>query len=161
MTVPDLQPLVRYFETLGPESIDRLAEHYASDAVFKDPFNEVRGTEAIAAIFRHMFVQVESPRFVIGGRFVGDDGAMLLWDFHFRTRGLVRRDISVRGVSHLRFDAAGKVVLHRDYWDAAEELYSKLPLIGPVVRALSRAFAPPARPRENTHSLAPDCEARR
>jgi steroid delta-isomerase len=44
----------------------------------------------------------------------------------------------VRGASHLRFDAAGKVVLHRDYWDAAEELYAKLPLIGCVMRGLQR-----------------------
>ena len=44
----------------------------------------------------------------------------------------------MRGASHLRFDAAGKVVLHRDYWDAAEELYAKLPLIGPPMRLLRR-----------------------
>ena len=40
------------------------------------------------------------------------------------------RTLTVRGVTHLRFDADGRVVLHRDYWDAAEELYEKLLLIG-------------------------------
>jgi len=44
----------------------------------------------------------------------------------------------VRGASHLRFDAAGKVVLHRDYWDAAEELYAKLPVLGGLMRYLKR-----------------------
>jgi len=44
----------------------------------------------------------------------------------------------VRGATHLRFDAAGKVVLHRDYWDAAEELYAKLPLLGVLMRGLQR-----------------------
>jgi steroid delta-isomerase len=44
----------------------------------------------------------------------------------------------VRGTSHLRFDAAGKVVLHRDYWDAAEELYAKLPVLGALMRGLQR-----------------------
>jgi steroid delta-isomerase len=30
----------------------------------------------------------------------------------------------------------GKVVWHRDYWDAAEELYAKLPAIGWLMRFL-------------------------
>jgi len=40
-------------------------------------------------------------------------------------------------------DGRGKVVAHRDYWDAAEELYAKLPLLGPLVRLLGRRFAAP------------------
>lgn len=134
----DTQSLIDWFETLSPQSIDRLPDFYAADAEFKDPFNEVRGTGAIAHIFRHMFTQVDEPRFVIGSRFAGEDGVMLLWDFHFRTRGRRPQAICVRGSSHLRFDAEGKVVLHRDYWDAAEELYAKLPVLGALMRTLQR-----------------------
>jgi hypothetical protein len=36
----------------------------------------------------------------------------------------------MRGVSHLRSIADGKVNFHRDYWDTGEELYMKLPAIG-------------------------------
>ena len=140
----DPQALIDWFEHLSPQTIDRIPQFYAADAEFKDPFNEVRGTDAIAHIFRHMFTQVDEPRFVIGSRFSGVDddgdegGVMLLWDFHFRTRGRRPQAICVRGTSHLRFDAAGKVVLHRDYWDAAEELYAKLPLLGGLMRGLQR-----------------------
>jgi steroid delta-isomerase len=137
----DPQALIDWFEHLSPQTIDRIPQFYAANAEFKDPFNEVRGTDAIAHIFRHMFDQVDEPRFVIGSRFRGEGdegGVMLLWDFHFRTRGWRPQAICVRGASHLRFDAAGKVVLHRDYWDAAEELYAKLPLLGPPMRLLRR-----------------------
>ena len=137
----DLQALIDWFEHLSPATVDRVPDFYAANAEFKDPFNEVRGTEAIARIFRHMFTQVDEPRFKIGSRFggEGDEGdVMLLWDFHFRTKGRRPQAIRVRGASHLRFDAAGKVVLHRDYWDAAEELYAKLPLLGPLMRGLQR-----------------------
>lgn len=134
----DPQALIDWFEHLSPETVDRVPEFYAADAEFKDPFNEVRGTDAITHIFRHMFTQVDEPRFVIGSRFSGDDGVMLLWDFHFRTRGRGPQAICVRGTSHLRFDAAGKVVLHRDYWDVAEELYAKLPVLGALIRGLQR-----------------------
>ena len=135
----DLEPLIHWFENLSPETLDELPRFYARDAEFKDPFNEVRGIESIKHIFRHMFTQVAEPRFVVGSRFSGDDGVMLLWDFHFRTRvPLPPRAMTARGATHLRFDGAGRVVLHRDYWDAAEELYAKLPLIGLLVRGLQR-----------------------
>jgi ketosteroid isomerase-like protein len=135
------QALIDWFEHLSPATVDLVPQFYAADAEFKDPFNEVRGTAAITRIFRHMFTQVDEPRFVVGSRFSGEGdqgGVMLLWDFHFRTRGRRPQSICVRGTSHLRFDAAGKVVLHRDYWDAAEELYAKLPLLGALMRGLQR-----------------------
>ncbi len=135
----DPEALIRWFENLSPETLAQVPRFYAADAEFKDPFNEVHGVDAIAHIFRHMFTQVDEPRFVIGSRFSGADGMMLLWDFHFRSRGpLAPQAISVRGATHLRFDAQGKVILHRDYWDAAEELYAKLPLIGWLMRGLQR-----------------------
>jgi hypothetical protein len=49
--------------------------------------------------------------------------------------------LTIRGGTHLHFDAAGRVVLHRDYWDAAEELYEKLPLLGTLMRWLKRRAA--------------------
>lgn len=38
------------------------------------------------------------------------------------------------GASLVRFAADGRVVYHRDYWDAAEELYEKLPVLGRLMR---------------------------
>jgi steroid delta-isomerase len=135
----DTQALIDWFEHLSPQTLDRLPQFYAADAEFKDPFNEVRGTDAIAHIFRHMFSQVDAPRFAVGSSFRGEDGVMLLWDFHFRSRGpLAPQAMSVRGATHLRFDGQGRIILHRDYWDAAEELYAKLPLVGWLMRGLQR-----------------------
>ena len=45
---------------------------------------------------------------------------------------------TIRGATHLRFAADGRVNLHRDYWDAAEELYEKLPVLGGVMRFLKQ-----------------------
>ena len=133
-----LDGLIAWYENLSPETVVEAGRFYASDARFKDPFNEVRGIGAIEHIFRHMFVQVEEPRFVVTGRFSGEDGAMLLWEFHFRTRGLGAQALCVKGASHLRFDAAGRVAEHRDYWDAAAQVYAELPLLGAVLRWLRR-----------------------
>jgi hypothetical protein len=143
MTVADpVAELVRFYETLTAESVARFGDFYSADAWFKDPFNEVRGLPAIERIFSHMFRQVEAPRFVVSER-LGDDGSvMLVWEFHFGLRLFGRSEAQLlRGVSHLRFDAAGKVCYHRDYWDTGEELYMKLPGLGLLMRGLRRVMA--------------------
>lgn len=136
-----LDDLIAWYQTLRPETVAEAARFYAADARFKDPFNEVRGIAAIEKIFRHMFVQVAEPRFVVTARFSGEQGAMLLWEFHFRTRGLGAQAMCIEGASHLRLDAAGLVAEHRDYWDAAGELYARLPLVGAPMRLLLRTGA--------------------
>ncbi|HPU52440.1 MAG TPA: nuclear transport factor 2 family protein [Burkholderiaceae bacterium] len=130
------QRIVDFFEGLTPAGLTRIDQIYTPDAWFKDPFNEVQGRAAITAIFSHMFIQVAQPRFIVHDR-VGDGQQLFLtWDFEFRRgSGALMR---IRGASHLRLNAQGLVRWHRDYWDAAEELYEKLPLIGPLMRWLKR-----------------------
>jgi steroid Delta-isomerase len=137
-----IDPLVDFFESVSPETVSRIAGLYAADARFKDPFNDVQGVPAIEHIFRHMFTQVEAPRFVVSERIVQGDSAMLAWTFEFGVRvGKTVRPQVVNGVTHFKFDAEGKVSLHRDYWDTGEELYMKLPVLGWLLRALKRRLA--------------------
>ena len=138
-----LDRLADYFENMSAASVMEIGDYYADDAHFKDPFNDVRGVPAIRRVFSHMFDQVDEPRFVVTARMAGaDGGAMLVWEFHFRGRlGLRSQAHVIHGASHLLFDATGKVSMHRDYWDAAEELYGKLPVLGGLMRALARKLA--------------------
>lgn len=136
---PRVARLVAFFEGLRPADLDRMGELYAPDAVFKDPFNEVRGLEAVRGIFRHMFDQLTDPRFTVLRALADGEQAFLVWHFEFVLRG--GRSLRIEGGSLIVFDADGRVCLHRDYWDAAEELYAQLPLIGPVMRALRRRLA--------------------
>ena len=135
-----LAGIVRFYETLAPDTLDQLAGLYAADARFKDPFNDVVGIAAITGIFRHMFTTVEAPRFEVTTRLLTGREAMLGWDFHLRLRG---RPVVIHGVTHLSFDTDGLVCLHRDYWDAAEELYERLPIIGALMRWLKKRLASP------------------
>lgn len=141
MTV-DLDAVVRRFETFAPEDASDLSTLYTDDAYFKDPFNEVRRRADIEHIFLRMFETLIAPRFVVTSRIAQGDQAMLAWDFHFRIRRF-RPDQpwTIRGATHLRFAPDGRIAWHRDYWDAAEELYAKLPAVGPLVRWLGRRMA--------------------
>ena len=134
-----VERLVQFFEKLQPQDLPRLAQMYAQDARFKDPFNEVQGLPAIERIFAHMFEALDSPHFIVTERIVQGQQCFLLWDFRFRFKRFDTQNWqTVRGGTHLTFDDAGLVTLHRDYWDAAEELYEKLPLVGGLMRWLKR-----------------------
>ena len=131
--------VVGVFETLTPASLDRLDALYAPQAYFKDPFNEVRGIADIRQIFSHMYEALEQPRFVVTGCIVDGAQCFLTWDFNFRFKSYDRLTVqTVRGGSHLKFNAVGLLDSHRDYWDAAEELYEKLPLVGGLMRWLKK-----------------------
>ena len=134
-----VQRLVQFFEQLQPQDLPRLSELYAEDARFKDPFNEVQGLAAIERIFTHMFEALDSPHFIVSERIVQGQQCFLVWDFRFRFKRFDTTSWqSVRGGTHLVFNDAGLVTLHRDYWDAAEELYEKLPVVGGLMRWLKR-----------------------
>jgi ketosteroid isomerase-like protein len=131
--------LARFYEELNPQSLEQLATYYAPNARFKDPFNEVQGLPAIQRIFEHMFVALHEPRFVVSHQIVDGQQAFLVWEFRFRMRRFDTTTVqSIRGGSHLTMDGDGRVTDHRDYWDAAEELYEKLPGLGALMRWLKR-----------------------
>lgn len=135
----DLLRSVQFFHTISLESLARIEQIYAATAYFKDPFNEVRGITSIERIYRHMFSQVDAPRFVVTTHVLQDDQAFLTWDFLFYMKRKPGALQCVRGSTHLRFAADGLINYHRDYWDVAEELYEKLPILGGLMRMLKRA----------------------
>lgn len=134
-----LSRLVDYWQTLTPATVSAIAAIYTTDAHFRDPFNDITGIEKIRHIFADMFVRLDEPKFNIGETIEEPHGALLIWDFTFRIKTLnpqlTRR---IHGTSHIRFAADGRVEYHRDYWDAAGELYEQLPVVGSLMRWLKK-----------------------
>lgn len=139
MTHNSVNDIVTFFETITPQSIARVAELYAPDATFKDPFNDVRGLPAIERIYSHMFDALNAPRFIVASQLVDGPACFLIWEFKFYFKNFDKAtEQTVRGGTHLLLDAQGKITAHRDYWDPAEEVYEKLPVVGVVMRWLKK-----------------------
>ncbi len=128
-----------YFEALSPQSLADIGTLYAPNARFKDPFNEVHGVPAIRGIFEHMFHSLHQPRFVVTQQVVDGAQVFLVWEFRFRFKRFdsVTEQV-IHGGSHLVLAPDGRISDHRDYWDAAEELYEKLPGVGSLMCWLKR-----------------------
>ena len=137
-----LQRVVKFFEHLQPADVGRIADIYTAGAQFKDPFNDVQGVAAIERIFAHMFDALDAPRFVITQQVQQGAQCFVTWDFLFAMRRFdAGQTQTIRGASHLVLrEKAGvwRVAVHRDYWDAAEELYEKLPVLGGLMRWLKK-----------------------
>lgn len=137
-----LQRVVHFFEHIQPTDLAQMGRIYTTDAHFKDPFNEVQGLARIEPIFAHMFDALESPRFVITQQVQQGEQCFVTWDFLFAMRRLgAGRTQTIRGASHMVLreeEGLWKVAVHRDYWDAAEELYEKIPLVRHFMRWLKK-----------------------
>jgi ketosteroid isomerase-like protein len=138
-----LDGLIQSFEQLQAQDVAHMGDWYAPYARFKDPFKDVQGLAQIQSIFAHMFESLEQPRFVVTSRMLQGKQCFLVWDFLFRFKTMQPGvEQCIRGGSHLVMglneNNQWRIVMHRDYWDAAEELYEKLPWIGGLMRWLKR-----------------------
>ncbi len=137
---PRVVKVAAFFDALASmDDLRQLPEIYADDASFEDPFNRVKGREAIFRVFAHMYDQVDEPRFRMQETIAEGDSAFFVWTFRFRRKGSKGEPIVVVGSSHVRFAPDGRVAYHRDFWDPAQGIYEKLPWIGGLFRAIRRA----------------------
>lgn len=110
---------------------------YDDKVSFKDPFNEVKGIKAVYSIFAHMYGNLDNPRFVITEYLDKQNIIYVKWDFLFAFKG-AKEESSFEGVSRLTVNEEDKVISHIDYWDAAEHMYEKMPLVGSLLRFIKR-----------------------
>jgi steroid delta-isomerase len=114
---------IDFFSKLAPDNLSQIETVFAADARFKDPFNDVVGIEAIRTVFSHMFATTESPRFTIK-HFASQDSYLFIhWDFNFIKNS---KPWQIDGCSMVSFNQKNKVQQHIDYWDPAEQIYSKV-----------------------------------
>ena len=131
-----------FYANLTRENLDRLEIIFSPEAHFKDPFNDIIGREKIRIMFRHMFEACEEPSFTINHWAIDGQIAYFWWEFHAKLIFLwTKQPVFIQGTSRVIFDAHGLVRSHTDYWDSAEHIYSKLPIIGGIVRAIAQRIS--------------------
>ncbi|MQP66656.1 nuclear transport factor 2 family protein [Niveispirillum sp. SYP-B3756] len=135
-----LNAYLRFYQELRPETVSRLDRLAVPDVHFKDPFNDFRSRDRMKQVFARMFQRVEQPRFIIRDHAISEQMTYLRWGFSFRTAG-APRPTTIEGMSEVKFDMAGQVTSHIDHWDAAEQFYERLPVLGWVLRQIKARMA--------------------
>ena len=135
MSEQALAAYARFYETLSPDTLDGLRRLVAPEVRFKDPFNDLRGVDALLRATSAMF-RFGTPRFEVIDRALGERAGYLLWRYTVDTAS--ERPWIIDGMTELRFDAEGRVIEHIDHWDAAGQVYDKVPLLGTLLRLARR-----------------------
>ena len=120
----------------GVPSSRLLAEIAEPDVRFRDPFNDVSGHGAVRRLFQHTLSHTSDLRFEVLDRAWSGQTVYIKW--RMQTRVKVIGEWEVTGMSEVLFSDAGLVQSHIDYWDAAQDYYGKIPLIGSLLRLLAR-----------------------
>ncbi len=138
-----LERLSSYFEDMTPASVaEQTLAVYAEDAYLNDNIVFLEGADAIEKYFSLGAEKVDRLR--VEFLDVGRSGI----DYYIRWRMTMLSDqlnngqaLVSYGVSHFRFAADGRVLLHKDFWDAGTSVYEYLPFVGGIVRELRGRLA--------------------
>ncbi len=140
----EAQALARFasfFSNLAPDRVQALlAQTYAADVYFNDTLKAIQGLDALGPYLNDSAEGAEECRVDVHETTrTANDEHLVRWSMMIRFKKLKRGvDTWSIGMSHLRFDAQGRVVYQQDYWNAADGLYQHIPLLGTAIAAIKR-----------------------
>lgn len=119
-------------------------EVYAPDAWFNDTVATEVGAGAIEKYLLKTARGAEKVSAKVNDVAVSGADVYARWTMEIRAKNLAGgKPIVTEGISQLRFDPEGRIVLHQDFWNPAAGIYRHLPLLGPAIRLVNGLIAKP------------------
>ena len=137
-----LDAFVRFFSHADDQSAPVTAvELYAPQLYFSDTLFTSERHEAVLSHLDRMRQAAGELRVTVLDRQIDGADVYLVWRMHASFTPVRKPVISdTVGVTHLRFDDQGRIVLQQDFWDSAEGFYRHLPVMGALIRSIGRRF---------------------
>lgn len=131
-----------YQDLTTPDLAHRIDQVYAPTLFFNDTVHTFTDRAALKAYMEKTGANLSRSEVTIHQTLTDGSDVFVRWTMYFEVG---EGDEAIRsssiGISHLRFNDQGQVVLHQDYWDSASALYAHLPLVGTVIRAAQDRLA--------------------
>ena len=139
----DLELFIKFLESIGtPGSAKAASELYSEDIHFSDALILTKDKQVIVKHFSDLEVAGNKVKVTMHQRILSGNDIFLVWSMEARFTPIRREMISDSlGVTHLRFDRNGKVILHQDFWDSTEGFFRHIPVLGSVVNSVRRRVA--------------------
>ena len=127
-----------FCENVTREGIEQFDQMFEANALFRDPFNHVRGVNAIKHIFTHMMDNFPRTKFTIIDHAQSDHYHYLRWDFQPDTN----KTLVIDGMTQIHLGETQLIDEHIDYWDSASRLFAEVkPTKAPTRWLLNRLCA--------------------
>ena len=110
---------------------------YADDVVFIDPTQEKRGVDAYIHAQDGLMKRCDDVFLETDSVAITGDVAFVEWRMGLKIKGI---EFIYPGATRLRFDSAGKILHHRDYFDFVGPTFGPVPVFGGFVRWLYKRF---------------------
>jgi len=123
-----------FFDALSTADLDRLGDIYSDDIHFRDPFSDVHGLRNLRIVFAKMFADVPDSKFKVVDLAVSGEGGYLKWIYSGTFRG---ERLEIVGLTEVGVKG-GKVCRHIDYYDAASNIYERIPVLRWLVRLIKK-----------------------
>jgi hypothetical protein len=143
--VPDqtIATFTAFLSDLGSEQTPARAEKlYASNLHFSDSLMLTSNRSDVVTHFQGLVdggtqVEVDVLQTLVEGPDV-----YLVWSMQSQFTPIRKPVISDSiGITHLRFDQMGQVVMHQDFWDTGQGFYQHVPGLGSVIKGVNKRFA--------------------
>jgi ketosteroid isomerase-like protein len=136
-----ISDFLKLYNQLDKSNLELLGEVYGENIVFEDPLHRIEGLPALTDYFANMYENLNQGQFDIHTSFEQDNKASVYWVMTFSHKKIKQgQPLKVNGNTYLEFEN-GKVVYHRDYFDAGEMIYQHLPVFGTVINLIKRRTA--------------------
>ena len=138
----DINDFINFLSNLGADdTADRARELYAQELYFSDALMLTNSKDSVVEHFRGLVdggARVEVDMLDV---LVQDSDVYLVWlmtaEFPPIRKPVTSKTI---GITHARFNTAGEVILHQDFWDTGLGFYQNVPGLGTVIKAINRRF---------------------
>lgn len=132
----------QFFNALNSSSMGLVEGYYAQDIIFKDPVGEIQGLDQMKAYYASMYDGVQEIRFDMTKQIETNDQLFVSWEMHIKSSKLnFGEAFVVSGSSHIKFNADGKAIYHRDYFDLGELVYERIPILSFVIKQIKKRLS--------------------
>ena len=138
--------LERFMDVYGDlthaEIGDRVTRLYADPVYFNDSLKTFQTRAPLVEYMKATGSMLEQSTVEVDQVLRDGNDVFVRWTMEF-TASAMGREIKSEsvGMTHLRFDEQGRVVLHQDFWDSAAGLYRNLPVVGYVLKQVDKRMA--------------------
>lgn len=120
---------------------ENTAKVYAPDAYLNDTIVTHKGAKEIKAYFLMTADTMETYKVTIDDTASSGSEHYIRWTMVFSAPRLNGgKPVESIGMSHVRLNSAGQVIMHQDFWDSGTNIYGQIPVVGGVIETIRRRF---------------------
>ncbi|MES2982178.1 MAG: nuclear transport factor 2 family protein [Verrucomicrobiota bacterium] len=117
------------------------AKVYSADAYLNDTLVTHHGPEEIKAYFLNTADTMTQYQVTVDDTVSSGNDHYVRWTMVFTAPKLNGgKPVESIGMSHIRFNSAGQVIMHQDFWDSGTNIYGQLPVLGGMIESIRRRF---------------------